>query len=89
MCPERLRIEVENRPDLMVGRDWVEATKLAEEMAPSGDGISDLRTSVHDALSFKSSTQFVDVGCYSWKMEKETNVFDFVTTLRMPFFFEL
>jgi hypothetical protein len=30
-----------------------------------------LRTSVHDPDSFKSSTQFVDVDCHSWKMEME------------------
>jgi hypothetical protein len=68
-------------------------------MAALGDGSSSLCTSVHDSLSFKRSTQFADVGCLSWKMAKETNVFNFGTTVRIPnenwstpmdtFFFEL
>jgi hypothetical protein len=79
--PDRLRLEVENPPDLVGRRDWVEAIRLAEEMAASGNGISGLHTPVHHSLTFKGSTQFVGVGCYSWKMEKETNVFNFGTIL--------
>jgi hypothetical protein len=59
--------------DLVVGRDWVEATRLAEETAASGDGILGLRTSVQDPLSFKRSTQFVDIDRDSWRMEMENN----------------
>jgi hypothetical protein len=84
VCPDRLRIEAEDHPDLVGGRNWLETTRLAGEMAASEEGISRLRTSVHNLLSFKHSTQFVDVGCHPWKIEKKMAVFIFETTLRMP-----
>jgi hypothetical protein len=84
VCPDRLRIEVENHPDHVAGRDWIEVTRLAEEMAASGYRIPGLSTFVHNSLSFRRGTQLVDVGCHSWKMEEETNMFNFRATLRMP-----
>jgi hypothetical protein len=48
ICPDCLRIEVEHRPDLVVGRDWAEAIRLAEETAVSRDGISGLRRSIYN-----------------------------------------
>jgi hypothetical protein len=83
VCLDRLRIKVENRPDLVVGRDWIEVTRLAEQTTASGNGISGIRASDHNPLSFKPSMQFIDVGCHSWKMEKKTNILNFGTTLRM------
>jgi hypothetical protein len=68
----------------VVGVDWVEVTRLAREMAILGEDISGLRSSVHDPFSFTPSTQFVVVACHFWKKEKETNMFNFGTTLRMP-----
>jgi hypothetical protein len=61
----------------LVGRDWIEATRLAEETAASGHSISGIHTSVCDPVSFKHSTAFVNVGCEPWEMEKEMNVFNF------------
>jgi hypothetical protein len=73
--PDHLRVEFENSPDLVVVRDWVETIKLADKMTASGEGISSLRTFSHHPIRFKHSTLFVDIGCYSGKMEKEMNVF--------------
>jgi hypothetical protein len=39
VCPDRLHIKSENRPDPRVGRDWAGANKLAEKMAGSGNSI--------------------------------------------------
>jgi hypothetical protein len=76
MRPDPLRIEVENLPDLLVERNWVEATRLAEEMAAPGRDISGLRTSVHDPLSFTRSTQFVDVAVIlvKWKWNRRCSI---------------
>jgi hypothetical protein len=84
VCPDSLYIGAENRPDLVARMDWVEATRLAEEMPVSGDGTSGLCPHIHDPLSFKRSTQFVDVCCRSWNMDKETNALNFGTTVIIP-----
>jgi hypothetical protein len=73
MCPDRLRIEVENHPDLVAGRDWVEATKLAEEPAASGEGISGLHTQVRNPpasrAAHSSSMSAVILG--KWKRKRK------------------
>jgi hypothetical protein len=73
VCPDRLRIEVEDRPGLVVGRDWLEATRPEEEMAASGDGISDLRTSVPNPISFTPArrSSMLAVILREWKRERK------------------